>query len=342
MDRRGLLIRDVIPSELRRFGPELREVLGQFGEDADAEGRDGTGRKTRIPWVRWYSPSRSPSAQQGWYLVYLFHAEAAGVSLCLSHGSTVLQNGAYVSRSDKEVAELMGWAAQHVGSEFDDDPTVRRGIELGAHQLARAYERTTVFSKFYPRGGVPDDATLERDLLRFCEPLRKLYRAQELGLAPGQAHVDVAAIEEELGKFTSPLKPPTGQGQGLSAPLRKLVEMHAMVKAQDWLKAEGFSFRNVSANDSCDFRAARDGEEWIIEVKGTTGGPTSVVLTRNEVALHCAAYPRNALLIVHGIILDKTAAKVSGGDLTVLSPWLLEKERLNPICFEYRIGMPAS
>ena len=82
MERRGVLIRDVLPTELRRGRERLRAALGPYGEDADAEGRDGTGRKTRIPWVRWFSRSRSPSAQEGWYVVYLFHPEGAGVSLC--------------------------------------------------------------------------------------------------------------------------------------------------------------------------------------------------------------------------------------------------------------------
>jgi hypothetical protein len=335
MARRGLLVRDQIPKEMDRFSVPLRKVLGDFGVDATAEGRDGTGRKTRIPWVRWYSPSRSPSAQNGWYLVYLFHPEAVGVSLCLSHGSTSLQNGAFVSRSDDEVRSLMDWASRVVGAEFQGDHTVRPGIELGPHQLAQAYERTTVFSKFYAAGAVPNDDGLLQDLIRFSEPLRKLYRAQELGLTPGDTHPDVVSLQDEVERFTSPLKN-SGQGRGLSGPLRKLVEMHAMGKARDWLSTMKFDFKDVSLTESCDFHAKRDGEDWIIEVKGTTGGPGTVLLTRNEVALHRRAHPRNALLIVHGIELDKVNFTVRGGELFALSPWLLDEERLDPICFEYR------
>ncbi|MHC2001790.1 MrcB family domain-containing protein [Methylobacterium sp. CM6241] len=339
MERRGQLVRDVLPTELRRVAATLRPALGPFGEDATAEGRDGTGRKTHIPWVRWYSPSRSPSAQSGWYVVYLFHPEGAGVSLCLSHGSTSLQNGSYVSRSDEEAAELMTWAASVVGAEFRDDKKIRRGIELGSRELARAYERTTVFSKLYPAGSIPPDRDLLQDIIRFCEPLRKLYRAQELGLVPGETHVDVAALNQEIDKFTAPLRSRTGgQGRGLPAPLRKLVEMHAMGRAKEWLKAQGFTYKDVSASDSCDFRALRSGDEWVVEVKGTTGGPSSILITRNEVALHRQAYPKNVLLVVHGIELDATTPKVSGGDLLAMVPWRVDEERLNPICFEYRLG----
>jgi hypothetical protein len=339
MERRGILIRNILPAKMRDMGSRLKAALGPYGEDAEAEGRDGTGRKTRIPWVRWHSSSRSPSAQDGWYIVYLFHPDGTGVSLCLSHGSTTLQNGSYVSRSDAETSELMNWAQAAVGLEFERDSTVRRGIALGAQDLARAYEKTTVFSKFYPTANIPTDADLENDLVRFCEPLRKLYRAKDLGLSPGEPHADSVAIDREIEKFVAPLRTTgPGQGRGLSAPLRKLVELHAMGKAKEWLKAERFSFRDVSATDSCDFRASRDGKEWVIEVKGTTGGPGTVLLTRNEVALHRQAHPLNGLLIVHGIELDATAAKVSGGEIVTMVPWRLEDERLNPVCYEYRFG----
>lgn len=341
MKRRGILIRNDLPAEIRRRGDRLKSALGEYGIDGEAEGRDGTGRKTHVPWVRWYSPSRSPSAQQGWYVVYLFHPHGEGVSLCLSHGSTVLQNGSYASRDDAEVAELMSWAKAAVGSEFETDRTVRRGIELGSHDLARAYEKTTVFSKFYPTAKIPSDAELEEDLIRFCEPLRKLYRAKELGLSPGEAHIDVSAIDREIEKFTAPLRAVVGgQGRGLSGPLRKLVEMHAMVRAKAWLKAQRFLFQDVSATDSCDFRAQRDGEQWVIEVKGTTGGPGAILLTRNEVLLHQQEHPKNGLLIVHGIDLDPTTLKVSGGEIVAMVPWQLEVERLNPICYEYRFEQP--
>ena len=338
MERRGHLIRRTLPDELRAFGTELRAALGAYGEDADAKGKDNTGQMSRIPWVRWFSRSRSPSATQGWYVVYLFHPDASGVSLCLSHGSTRIEGSAFVNRSAAEVAELMTWAQRVVGGEFADDVAVKREITLGTFDLARAYEGTTVFSKLYPAGSVPAESVLQADLLRFMGPLAKLYRAQELGIAPGATNPDLLAIRNEIEQFTAPLKARTGgQGRGLSGPARKLVELHAMGHARQWLKDQKFEFRDVSATDSCDFRAQRDGEDWVIEVKGTTGGPGSVLLTRNEVVLHRDSHPRNALLLVHGISLSDDNTKVRGGELVALSPWELEEERLSPICFEYRV-----
>jgi hypothetical protein len=174
MKKRGILIRSTLPDEMRRV---LRAALGACGNDTDAQGRDNTGKYSRIPWVRWFSRSLSPSATRGWYVVYLFHPDASGVSLCLIHGSTNQEGNALVEKSAAEVAEVMNWASTLVGNEFDQDATVQRGILLGTFGLARAYERTTLFSKFYTTGAIPSDAILEADLIRFVSVLAKLYRA---------------------------------------------------------------------------------------------------------------------------------------------------------------------
>lgn len=339
MQQRGALVRKAIPALLNEHSAQLRVALGDFGDDATAQGRDGTGRKTLVPWVRWYSPARSASAQHGWYIVYLFHPNAAGVSLCLSHGSTTLENGAYVEKGDDEVAALMAWAEGVVGGEFKDDPTVRRGIALGGGQLAKAYERTTVFSKFYPAGEVPGESVLIADLLRFSEPLRKLYRAQDLGLTPGQLHIDTVDLAAQVQRFTAPLRGRSvaGQGRGLTAGDRKLVELRAMQLAKQWLEENRFLATDVSATESCDFQAQRDGEDWVVEVKGTTGGLGAILLTPNEIALHRRAHPRNALLVVHGIELGPDPGQVSGGELVAITPWAVDDERLKPICYEYRL-----
>jgi hypothetical protein len=270
--------------------------------------------------------------------VYLFHPDASGVSLCLSHGSTQIEGSAYVNRSDEEVAELMSWAAGVVGREFANDDSVRQGISLGSFDLAEGYERTTVFSKFYPRHSVPQDADLRADLVSFMRPLAKLYAAQESGAQPGAPSPDLVALEDEINRIAAPLKPPRGgQGTRLTAPLRKLVEYHAMKLAREWLKSEKFDFEDVSATDSCDFRAKRRGQDWIVEVKGTTGALGTVLLTRNEVALHRQEYPQNILLVVHDIMLSDDGLKVGGGELVAFAPWELDEDRLAPICFEYRL-----
>lgn len=78
-----------------------------------------------------------------------------------------------------------------------------------------------------------------------------------------------------------------------------------------------------------------------VEVKGTTTSGAAVVLTRNEVKLHLAEYPRNALAIVRKIILmrDGDEPVAAGGELALTMPWEIDTSLLSPIAYEYRTGM---
>lgn len=338
MQRRGLMIRRDLPRDLLEWKPALEPVLGEYGDDLAAQGSDGTGLKALVPWARVFSRRMSPSATTGWYIVYLFHPDASGVSLCLSHGSTVPQDGNFKSRDKAEIEQLMEWAAAVVGTEFSTDSAVARGLKLGRQRLAAAYENTTVFSRFYPATNIPNDDQLFVDLLAFGRVLAKLYRAQDAGLTPGSSNPDVIQVLQAAEGISSPFKHAVGgQGWGLDQPARVAVELQAMSIAEQWLANENFIYKDVSSTDSCDFRAERDGESWVIEVKGTTGGPASILVTRNEVALHQARHPKNALLIVHGIKLGADRVSASGGTLLAICPWKLEESRLRPTAFEYRL-----
>jgi hypothetical protein len=80
----------------RRALEQLLQQVGNFGiADLVVEGRDGTGRKTRIPWVRIYSKERSPSATESRYLVYLFAADGSAVYLSVNQGTATFDGEAY-------------------------------------------------------------------------------------------------------------------------------------------------------------------------------------------------------------------------------------------------------
>lgn len=182
---------------------------------------------------------------------------------------------------------------------------------------------------FTPDGALPDETT-------------GIVAADSAGLAAeGEAFLDQAtALISPLKGGTTPSSSFSGQGWGLTADERTLVEMQAMGKALEWLEANGFVASDVSRSTtaSCDFKAMRDGQEWVVEVKGTTGAAASILLTPNEVNLHLKAYPLNALIVVHGISLSADRRAASGGELMVLAPWRLEPERLTGITYQYRLG----
>jgi hypothetical protein len=129
-----------------------------------------------------------------------------------------------------------------------------------------------------------------------------------------------------------------GQGFGLNAAERRSVELRAMAAARAWLEANRFTgITDVSAGESCDFRATRDGVEHVIEVKGTTGSLGSIYLTRNEVALHQHRHAHNLLIVVHGIQWTADRAEAVGGTLKAFDPWRIDEAALVPMMFSYPV-----
>ncbi len=180
MHRRGQLIRHEMSAWLRTNREALARRMGSFGLDLEFEGRDGTGPKSEIPWVRYYSAMRSPNAHQGWYCVYLFSGNGNRAYLCLAHGSTRYQNGEFRPRPPAELARLIAWARSLTV------PLVSRAgasdrISLESKgELGRAYELGTVLAIEYLATTVPEDEELLADASLFAELLAAIYNAEEL------------------------------------------------------------------------------------------------------------------------------------------------------------------
>lgn len=339
MDRRGQLIRNEIPDEMRGWPAAAIGAAEPFCGRLNVQGRDGTGPKTFIPWVRIHSPELSPSATMGWYVVYLFEADGGGVHLCISHGSTRFDGSAFVQRRPEEIAPLMIWSRNLLGAEATH-AGFGPGVNLSSYgDLAIAYEASTAFSRRYARDDLPDDRTLTEHAVRAVSLLGQLYRSIELGQGPEADPPDVVAAQMAIEAIGRPLsKRKSGQSFGLTGAERQLVELYAMTMAQGWLSDNGFtSIKDVSAKRPTDFEAKRDGVSYSIEVKGTTGGPDTVLLTRNEVELHRQCFPTNVLIVVHSIQLLSMRKKAAGGELLAKIGWHIKDSALTPIAFRCSI-----
>lgn len=336
MQRRGTLVRRIIPQELRRISNRLRLALGLHGEDLDFQGRDGTGQKTIIPWVRFYSSIRSPSAQRGWYCVYLFDAPGTGVYLELGHGSTVMDNGEYRPRPPHELARLVAWGKSALASVIEAHPDLAQPMNLQGQVLGRAYEQSAVLTRFYPITAMPSDEQLFDDAAEFAGYLKSVYDAEVLGLAPTAPMPEALEVE---GAVSGHKGKNGGQGFGLRPAERRAVELQAMIRAKLHLEAQGWRVRDVSLTHSYDFECARASEKLIVEVKGTTTLGEQIIVTRNEVAAQRAHHPNNALILVHSIKLARTTEPTAtGGDVHMVSPWQIEDARLQPLAFQYSVS----
>jgi hypothetical protein len=348
MKERGIIIRDHLPKLLQREILDELRIRSEI-QDLEVAGSDGVGLKSEIPYVRFYSPELSPRPTIGWYLVLLFKADGTGVYLTLSHASTKNVSDAsgnlqFVSRSPKEMRNLMDWASAKVGSFLPSLPRTVSQISLQAARsnLGSAYESTALISYLYDLTNLPSLDDFSADISSLLPLLKVLYDAQTNDpTQPGKHSPEfISSINEiEVQAGSRRAKSRVGQGFGLTALERKAVELQAVELAISYYKSLGYTkIEDVGAFESYDLKVESEMGTLFVEVKGTTSPGETVILTRNEVALHQREYPSNALFIVTHIQLEKgDEPKASGGIPRVISPWKILHEALNPLGYEYQV-----
>jgi hypothetical protein len=130
-----------------------------------------------------------------------------------------------------------------------------------------------------------------------------------------------------------------GQGFGLSPAMRRAVEKHAVKIAIEYFTNAGWqNIEDVGDHASYDLSMVRDGQVHIVEVKGTTGLGSKIILTRNEVLIHGSHQPFNALVVVSEIkVVTNDPPLLSGGLIRVIQPWSIIEDRLTALTFSYDI-----
>ena len=150
MVERGVLVKSTIS-----------DLLANDVRPLAVEGRFGAGNAAKVPWVRVYEPTSSPSAQHGLYLVYLFAADGSAVYLSLNQGTT---EGSELKPVPKaRLAARADHARSALSHQIDD---LELSINLASTGLPAQYESGHIAGWKYERGAIPDDNTLRSDLTR--------------------------------------------------------------------------------------------------------------------------------------------------------------------------------
>jgi len=346
MDERGQLIKHDLPdwlnSKLYLFNPN------RIIEDLEVEGQDGIGNKSRVPWVRIYSASRSPKAPIGWYVVFLFSESGEDFYITLGHGSTKPSinfeaSGVMVHRSESEMAELVAWGRSKISEAQTQYPKLLNEIHLSENKnsLGVAYERSTLFAYRYKAENLPSDNELVEDIRSLVELLSQIYEADANDPAiPGAPSQEMEAVAEAVLAAAGKSRYDRKQGRNrLSAKENRAIELHAVQLAIQHFKESGWdSVEDVGDKKSYDIHCTKGDEILYVEVKGTTSFGNSVVITRNELLVHREQYPNNALFVVSKIQLEKGEdPKASGGEISVRQPWEILESDLNPVAYDYSL-----
>jgi MoxR-like ATPase len=176
MELRGRLVRDDGRRALHLLLSDPPSL--SFSFNPEVEGRDGTGLKTRVPWLRIFDRTRSPKATAGWFIAYLFAADGSAVYLSLGQGTTTFEGGEFRSRSPAYLQQRAEWARSILASRGDD----RLLQEIALHDpggLGPGYEQGNAFAYRYDSETIPDDERLQADLRTMLEMLDAIYAADE-------------------------------------------------------------------------------------------------------------------------------------------------------------------
>lgn len=209
-------------------------------------------------------------------------------------------------------------------------------IVLAAHDPADLRLRITKAQRIIGRseGSGPGGNNTKR--------IRLLVQSQD-GANPGAVRDLVVLgspdpVRDALGAVNTIAGRRRGQGFASDTASKTAVEVHAMDAIRRALEDEGWNVEDVSRRRSYDFHCQRDGDELRVEVKGTRGGPETILVTANEVE-HAREHGAVALAIVSAISLrvgsDGTPV-AEGGTITWFRPWLVDQGILLPLAYSWR------
>jgi hypothetical protein len=184
MQLRDQCVKKDLPKKLENF-------LYKGGySDYKVQGSGGVGRKAVVPWVRIYREEFSKSAQEGYYLVYLFDAKGEKVYLSLNHASTNRET--FTSITNEEAVRYVNDARELIKpltdeiihgqninkNELNDIINFVWDIDLGSNlSTPKAYEKTHIFGFEINKSHV--GMSFNWDLINALEILEVIYNNLE-------------------------------------------------------------------------------------------------------------------------------------------------------------------
>jgi hypothetical protein len=147
---------------------------------------------------------------------------------------------------------------------------------------------------------------------------------------------DARAEGEDGAAISAEITLRGGQGFLLDTRARKAVEDHAMDVAVRAYRNLGYSVSVVGRPYDlfCELHANPQQKIWV-EVKGTQGAASDVILTRGEVEFYSSVYPNSELFVVHSIELKDREAR--GGTTIRHQKWRIRDDALVPIGYWYTL-----
>lgn len=139
------------------------------------------GKYSKVPWLRVYQHAHSPSAQTGWYVVYLFASDGTKIYLSLNQGTREIDGNNNNPKSSVYLQERVNKAREVIASRIGAFKTSIVPIDLGTDiGTAGNYDEGNVVSICYEKESIPDEAAIAADLTEMLDSLELLYEDELL------------------------------------------------------------------------------------------------------------------------------------------------------------------
>lgn len=151
--------------------------------------------------------------------------------------------------------------------------------------------------------------------------------------SPAGTEEPKAPADEELSNLS-----PRYAGFCADPVLRKAIEIQAVNQAIDHYVGLGYQVTDVGATQSYDLHVVLDKEVRHVEVKGSQGHISRIVLTKNEV-VHAQTFGKTDLITVADIpwLKEGDEVKTSDGLLVAHTNWRPSEEGLEPLSYYYSL-----
>jgi|UniRef100_UPI0040479ACF 5-methylcytosine-specific restriction enzyme A len=162
------------------------------------QGSIGQGNPAEIPWICVFDLDITSSAQDGFYIVYLFKSDMSGVYLSLNQGWTQYERQFGVKEGRAEISKNSKYAKSLLKSDqgFSYDL-----IDLKATKsLGKGYELGNICSVYYSADSIPSEVEIINDLRNLIGVYRELKGVVGSEILDIQGNLDEDIFQEELQK----------------------------------------------------------------------------------------------------------------------------------------------
>ena len=165
------------------FGDFIRNTAtGLFKElvkdpkfEFEVKGSVGQGKWAEIPWLLIRNDAVSEGTQEGIYIVYLLSSDNKRLYLTLNQGCQKLQDNI---KNTEEVVKVLRANAKKVTDNINCQGfNTDESVSLNDHGLGFFYQKGVICYKKYECTKIPDEKTLESDLMRMLQVYKNYIKS---------------------------------------------------------------------------------------------------------------------------------------------------------------------